>query len=145
MLWFWAALGASILWGISYALSDYTLKNGMSATAQLAFSGIVLTPVYTALALQNGTLQQGFKTLKSNPKTIWFLLAVFACYCAANILTYWSIKQKNATLSSMIEISYPLFTALFVYLFFRENQLSMYSFAGGLLIMSGIALIYYAK
>jgi len=145
MLWFWAALAAAILWGVSYALSDYTLKQGISGTAQLAICGLFLTPFYGVVAWQSGSLQRSVELLRGDKKLLIFFIGVAVCYASANILTFWSIRAKNATLSSMIEIAYPFFTALFVWLIFGENQLTTNSVIGGLLIFSGIAFIYFGK
>ncbi len=38
------------------------------------------------------------------------------------LLIYMAIGEKNATLASLIEISYPLFVAFFAWVFFRETQ-----------------------
>ena len=145
MLWFWAALAAAILWGVSYALSDYTLKNGVSGTAQLAICGFVLTPFYTLLAYHSGSLQTSIRALRGDNRLVFYFVMVAVCYACANMLTFWSIREKNATLSSMIEIAYPFFTAIFVWLIFGENQLTLNSTIGGALILSGIALIYFSK
>ena len=142
MLWFWSALGGAVLWGISYAAGEYTLKNGLSATAQLALFGIVLTPFYMLLALKNGSLQTGIQVLRTNPKVLGYFALIAVCYAIANILVYWSIQQKNATVASLIEVSYPLFVALFSYVLFREAQLTTGAMIGGALIIAGVFTIY---
>ncbi|MGA2053413.1 MAG: EamA family transporter, partial [Opitutales bacterium] len=57
-------------------------------------------------------------------------------------LSLLAIQHKNATLASLIEISYPFFVALFAWLLFRDVQLSWATALGGLLILAGIAIIY---
>ena len=54
-----------------------------------------------------------------------------------------SIVSKNATIAGMIEISYPLFIALFAYLIFRESELNWGIAAGGALIMAGVLTVYW--
>lgn len=145
MLWFWSALAAAVFWGLSYSMGEYNLKNGMSPSAQMAFFGILLTPIYTAIAYYNGSLQTSFQELRTNPKVLTCFLIIAGCYGFANFLCYFAIQQKNATVASLVEISYPLFVALFAYLIFRETQLTLGVVLGGVLILSGIGVMYAVK
>ncbi len=60
----------------------------------------------------------------------------------AELFIAFSITNKNATLSGLIEISYPIFIAIFSYLLFRENQINTATIAGGILIFLGIFIIF---
>lgn len=142
MLWFWSALAAAVLWGLSYSAGEYTLKNGLTASSQMALFGLVLTPIYVTLSWRNGSLRTGIETLRTNPKVLAYFIVIAICYGFANFLSYYAIQQKNATLASLIEISYPLFVALFAFSIFRESQLTMGAIIGGGLIFSGIAVMY---
>lgn len=53
-----------------------------------------------------------------------------------------AIGEKNATLASLIEISYPFFVALFAWLFFREVQVSVPTIVGGLMILGGVTVVF---
>lgn len=145
MLWFWSALAAAVLWGFSYSAVEHTLKNGMTASGQMALFGLFLTPIYTLIAWQNGSLHSSVQVLRSNPKILMYCLLIAACYGCANFLAYWSIQQKNATLASLIEISYPLFVALFSFFIFREAQLTTGALIGGAMIFGGIVVMYVMK
>ena len=57
------------------------------------------------------------------------------------LLIAFSIKNSNATIAGLIEISYPLFIILFSYLFFNEVNINKYTLIGGGLVMSGILVI----
>lgn len=70
----------------------------------------------------------------------WFLLSLFTASLGA-LMTYLAIGGKNPTLTSLIEISYPLFVLLFTWLFFREVPLNIMAALGALLVLSGVALI----
>ena len=59
----------------------------------------------------------------------------------ASVLLFMSIENKNATLASLIEITYPVFVALFAFLIFRQMHLNISVIIGGVLIMAGAALI----
>ena len=56
-------------------------------------------------------------------------------------LTYAAMSDKNPTLVSLIEISYPLFVILFAWVFFREMQLNMITMLGGILVLAGVVVI----
>jgi len=51
------------------------------------------------------------------------------------------VRGRNATLASLIEISYPAFVAIFAWLLFREWQLNAGVLAGAALVFAGTALI----
>ena len=79
----------------------------------------------------------------SSKQLLLFLVFGIVSFTLGNFLILSSIQSKNATLSGMIEISYPLFIAIFAYLFFKENQISLATLVGGLLIFGGVFVIYY--
>jgi drug/metabolite transporter (DMT)-like permease len=51
------------------------------------------------------------------------------------------VRGRNATLASLIEISYPAFVAVFAWLLFREWQLNAGVLLGALLVFAGCTLI----
>lgn len=142
MLWFWASLLAAVLWGFSYASTDPLLKSGISSFTLMAFYTWVAAPLFTLLAWQDKSLGHGIALVKGNPKIIFWILGMVTCYFFGNALIYWAIKQKNATSVSLIEISYPLFVALFSWIVFGQNHLTLSTLAGGALILSGVTVIY---
>jgi drug/metabolite transporter (DMT)-like permease len=70
----------------------------------------------------------------------WFLFSVAGSAIGA-YLTYAAMGAKNPTLVALIEISYPIFVVFFAWLFFREMQLNPMTLCGGLLVVSGVAVI----
>jgi drug/metabolite transporter (DMT)-like permease len=73
----------------------------------------------------------------------WLVLGSVAVYVGANIFILLATKSKNATMAAMVEITYPLFTALFAWLLFKEVQVNAGTAAGAFLILSGVCCIYY--
>ena len=70
-------------------------------------------------------------------------LAVMACAgMCGRYLILLSIGLKNPAVSSLIEITYPFFTVLFVWLLFGEMHLTWATGFGSLLIFAGVGLIY---
>ncbi|MBI1362853.1 MAG: EamA family transporter [Proteobacteria bacterium] len=139
--WFVAALGAAMLWGASYAVSEKVLRLGFSPAGLLVFNGMLAIMMYgTVMWVQNGW--GTFKVFQTHPHAIWWLMFVAVLNVSANFMIFYSIGAKNATLASLIEISYPLFTAFFVWLLFRQVQFNWTVAAGAFLIFSGIVCVF---
>ena len=73
------------------------------------------------------------------------VLAITLTSLAGSVLLYLSIRSRNATMASLIEISYPFFVALFAYLLFRDVHLNRNILFGAVLVFSGVALIISSK
>jgi drug/metabolite transporter (DMT)-like permease len=69
------------------------------------------------------------------------ILAIAVTSTAGAVFLFLSIDSKNATLTSLIEISYPIFVVLFAYLFFKQVHINLSVMLGGLLILTGTAII----
>lgn len=79
--------------------------------------------------------------LELNTREIgWFLFSLVSASLGA-WMTYLAVEAKNASLASMIEISYPLFVVVFTWIFFKEIQLGGMTFLGGILVIAGVFLI----
>jgi drug/metabolite transporter (DMT)-like permease len=136
--WYITAVGAALVWGIHYPLIDNALKKVslMSVLLLTALPIVVVTPLF-------------YKTLASDYRTLaimaWpersVVLALGLTSFGATALLFLSIGSKNATLASLIEISYPVFVAMFSYLLFREIQVNASVLLGGLLVFAGVGLI----
>lgn len=144
-MWIVYALTAAVLWGISYAACGRVIGRGMSP--------LVLYFLYTAfgaVAAGVGLLAAGrLPGLASEARGlggdfIWLAIGVVTSAAGA-LLIFMAIGGKNATLASLIEISYPFFVALFVWLFFREAQLNFPTLAGGLMILGGVVVVFVAN
>ena len=64
---------------------------------------------------------------------------------AGTVLIYLSIGSKNASLASLLEISYPAFVILFAYLLFRQVHVNAAAILGGLMTLLGAVLIIYSN
>ena len=140
-LWFIYALLASAFWGVTYAVAGRLFQHGFSVPVLLVIELMLALPVFLVIAYVTGALKSDIALLTSRPN-LWpllFSLAVFSGIASFFIAS--SISEKNATLAALVEISYPLFTFAFVWLIFREVQLSWETAIGGLLIISGSFLM----
>jgi drug/metabolite transporter (DMT)-like permease len=141
-MWIIYALSAAVLWGMSYAASGRVIERGIAPLSLFVCYG-AFSAVAGALALlftgRLSGLNREFASLSG--EWIWFLIAVVGA-AAGSLLIYLAIGEKNATIASLIEISYPLFVAFFAWLFFRETQLNWPTVTGGLLILCGVGIVF---
>ena len=138
--WYITAIGAGLIWGIHYPLIDHALKK-LSLYSVLLLTVI---PLLLILPFFTGTLRQDLHTFTTLTRFDQFaILGIGVTSVLASVLLFMSIGNKNATLASLIEITYPAFVVIFAWLIFRELHLNASVVVGGLLIMSGAALIIF--
>jgi drug/metabolite transporter (DMT)-like permease len=141
-MWIVYALAAAIIWGISYAASGRVIERGITPLvffflytlfgAGAAAGALVLTE-------KSGSLFSEVRALGAD--WVWLVVAIVSS-AAGGLLIYMAIGEKNATLASLIEISYPFFVAVFAWLFFRETQFNWSTIVGGLLILGGVGVVF---
>jgi drug/metabolite transporter (DMT)-like permease len=140
-MWAFFAIIASILWGVEYSLTGRVLEKISFSTLLtiVMFCGFL---VMLAITLISGTFRADVTALSESKTTAGFVLFIVLAFNVANACIVLSIGDSNATISGLIEISYPLFIVFFSWLFFRENNLTPGAAIGGLLIAAGVILIY---
>jgi drug/metabolite transporter (DMT)-like permease len=144
-MWIVYALAAAVIWGISYAASGRVIERGVTPLAFFflyTFFGATAALVTLAFMGKTGTLLSEIRVLGAD--WVWLVVAVVTS-AAAGLLIYIAIGEKNATIASLIEISYPFFVAVFAWLFFREIQFNWLTVLGGVLILGGVGLVFYAE
>ena len=136
--WYLTAIAAAVVWGVHYPLVDYALKRVSIVTVLL----LTALPIVLLLPLYQQTLKNDFGVWQALPWSERLpILAITLTSLSGAVLLYVSISGKNATLASLIEISYPVFVAVFAYLLFREMHLNASVLLGAALVFSGVALI----
>lgn len=141
-MWIFFALSASVLWGLSYILFEQIYKK-VAVTTALAITCLVIF-VFMAIAAQlQGRLKVDLAALADSKKLFWLMAAGVGTALLADWSIGLSINAKSATLAGLIEISYPIFIALFAYFIFRENQINLPTVIGGLLVFAGVFVIYF--
>lgn len=141
--WMFYALAAALFWGASYAACGPILRTGMPPLVFYFFYslvGFLMTLILLIARGKMGTLSSHLFSLGSNAG--WFFFSILAA-SLGGIMTYLAIGEKNATLASLIEISYPLFVIVFTWIFFREVELNMMTAMGALLVIGGVSLILF--
>ena len=138
--WYVAALGAAVTWGIYYPLADMALKK-VSIYSVILLSMI---PVLLVLPIFIKSVSNDIAVVRGLPwSEQWIFLVLGLIGLVGEVLVYTAITGKNATLASLIEMTYPVFVVIFAYLFYREMHVTPSVFVGGLLILTGAAVIIY--
>lgn len=129
---------AAIAWGYVYATKDNLVQsmNPLSLMAAFYLTGaVVLAPVafFNRADMVNGVM--------ANP---WEFATAVAGILIAETCIIWSISLLGGTEAGLVEVSYPLWTALALYLFYGKVP-STGTVIGGTLIMAGITVIALSK
>jgi drug/metabolite transporter (DMT)-like permease len=140
-MWIIYSVGASIFWGLTYILCE-RLYGKISLFTVLAIGSWVGALFYSGLAISTGSIKADLPIL---PSISWLLLLEIAASILATLCIAYSVSAKNAVLAGLIEISYPLFIALFGYLLFRQSNLNPTIGFGAALIFAGIVVVCFGS
>ncbi|HYD93538.1 MAG TPA: EamA family transporter [Candidatus Paceibacterota bacterium] len=140
-MWIVFAILASVFWGLTYVVNEQVYKH-ISIYSSLAITLVIAGIVTGIYAYFTGTLPKDLVTMTSSARVFTLVAVGTALLILAEIFIALSIVGKNATIAGLVEISYPLFIAVFAYLLFRESQLTAGAALGGALIFLGITVIY---
>ena len=140
----WAILAttASIMWGLAYAVSEKVLRAGIHPSILMVSSAMISLPLFATLAIYLGHIKPGLAILENQPSLIAIIILQALAIVIGSYMIFLAMGMKNATLVNMIEITYPLFTALFAYLIMRDVQLNAWTLLGGVFIMTGLGIIF---
>jgi len=136
--WYVTAIGAALVWGVHYPLVDHALKR-VSLISVLLLTAI---PVILTAVFFHRTIAADYAAWRAmEAMDRGMVLALALTSLTGSVLLFLSISGKNATLASLIEISYPVFVAMFAWLLFRELHVNASVIVGGLLVFAGVCLI----
>lgn len=138
--WYITALGAAVVWGVHYPLIDFAMKR-LSVYSVLLLSVI---PVFLLMPFFMRDIANDVDAYKILPFSEQLMIAVIGITSTLGAaFVYLSINNKNATLASLIEITYPIFVVFFAYVFFKQMHVNASVVIGGLMILTGAGLIIY--
>jgi drug/metabolite transporter (DMT)-like permease len=140
-MWILFALGASFFWGMSYVISEEIYKK-ISVFTALTVTSFAVFLLALVIAYFTGNLKPDLVEIASSKKLMWYVIAGILVLLIAELFIGFSIVSKNATLAGLIEISYPIFIALFSYILYKSS-ITLPTVVGGIVIFAGIFIIYY--
>lgn len=141
-LWFFYALGASMLWGFGYVLSEKLLQYGLSPAFIMFTTYVLSVPMFAMLVLKSGGFQINLDLITADKVIFIIALMLAVTLVFGNLFILEGIALKNATLVATIEATYPIFTAILAYFILKEVQINWWTFAGAILCCCGVCIIY---
>jgi drug/metabolite transporter (DMT)-like permease len=139
-MWFLLAMTASLLWGLNYVLAEKAMQY-VSPFTLMALEVLAAGVVVLIVSVARGSLMRDLHVIATNDRAAILTVASIVAFTVADTAIFLSIAAKNATVSSLVEISYPVFIVAFTWLLFRESHLTPSVVTGALLIFSGVTLI----
>ena len=140
--WYLYAIGASLIWGLHYNL----IAKSLTVVSPLTAYWLPTLLMVAGLPLFYKTLIDDYHTAMAAPWEVKASIVVMIfTSLAASVMTYKAIHMSNATLASLIEITYPIFVALVAYFLFNENHLNWNVALGGLIVMIGTGIVIYGS
>ena len=137
------AVLASVLWGLTYCLDERVLAS--LSVFRLYFLHCVCGAVIAgAILLFQGHSAVSLFRIDTAASSLPLVALTLITATAAALAILGSIQLLGANKSAVLEISYPLFVALFSTLLFR-GQLQLPVVIGGVFIFIGAAVIVLAK
>ncbi len=141
-MWLLYATAASAMWGLSYALHEQIYRH-LSIYTTIALHTLVISIIFFVMGWYKDALRADFTVLGTSTRVLILFVSSILVFAAAEFFIAMSIVAKNATLAGLIEISYPLFIALFAYILFKETALNGGIILGGMVIFIGVGIVFW--
>lgn len=128
------ALVASIAWGYVFTVKD-SLTKAMSPLSLMAAFYLAGAVLFLPVAYINrADLTQGLSSHAGE------FLTALAVIILAETCIVWSVSLLGGSEAALIEVSYPIWTILLLYLF-KDKVPATSTLVGGAFIMAGIGIL----
>ena len=134
------ALIAAISRWVQYTFVELLLTKINIMT--MFFLSSIFNAIFFAVVAYFGHFEIQIKQIVNDKSTLRLTILVIITYLIASSLIVFAIKDKNATVVGLVEISYPIFIILFSYIFLKNYSISRATILGGILIFGWISVIY---
>jgi len=142
-MWLFLAVSAAVLWGLHYSVEEKLLRVVPPSTVCFYTSVLLMISTFIFFRVLGEPLD--IRPLFTR-QAGWLFVVSESATTIANIAILYSIAfGNNASSSSLIEISYPLWVILFTMLLFGEFKLTPLGIAGGVLIGAGTVCVIYSN
>lgn len=140
MKWFYYALAAAILWGLSYSLCEKILMR--ISTVTLVALEMLIGAIIFLFFFISGNFFQDISIILDDKNLLILVSIDIIVFLVANYCIWHAVKlSNNASLTALIEIIYPIFSLFFSYILFKILKVNYATMIGGILILIGVWLI----
>lgn len=140
MSWGLYLLITTLCWGVSYNVTPRLLAMGLSPFILISLPSIF---IITMLLFFRTFLSSQLAIITSSVGSLKMLGIYFVVHVVGTISLYMGItRAPNTTSAALLEMCFPIFVALFAFLLFGENHLSLPLLIGALLIVAGSSIIF---
>lgn len=133
---------AAMCYGLAFAFTEKALKITSAVTYLTISAAVGFFFILGLVAVKGERFSWGFL---HNPKDMTIFLIAAIAPSLGWLFTTYAIKNTNASYAAFAEISYPLFTLLFLFIFFGLRSLDWTILLGGSLIMIGSFIMVYGQ
>jgi drug/metabolite transporter (DMT)-like permease len=140
-MWYVYAAGAAALWGLEYALLGRLFDGRISPLFLLALQMLTGAVIMGSMVVLTGQFHQQVEVATSDRNTMMLILFSTFAFTLGSFLIATSIKEGNAVLAGLAEISYPLFIIVFSVMLGWAEPLNARALIGGALIMVGAVFL----
>lgn len=138
--WWMYAIFASLIWGIHYNL----IAKAMTVASPITIYALPNIILIASLPLWYKVIINDVQSVMASSGEVKAAVgAIMFTSILGTVAAYKAIHTSNATIASLIEITYPVFVAIFAALLFHENHLNWPIAIGGTMIMLGTGVIIY--
>ena len=142
MTWWMFACLAALTWGFHYNI----LAKAMTTISPLTAYWMPTTIMMLGLPFFGKQVWSDLQSTYVAPLEVKISVATIAfTSLLASICLYKAIQMHNPVHAGLIEVTYPLYIALFAALFFNQNHLNIGTVIGGVLILLGAVIVIYTN
>ena len=134
---------SAAFYGLGYVLLERVLKSSVNILTYMVCSNIIFTCILAVIAIIRRADFQPSKLFEGN--AMWLFLGSVLVNVAGWIITLNSLQKNTAVYTAFAEISYPLFSILFVAVLFGVRNFGWQSMLGSALIFAGSVLLVMAQ
>lgn len=120
------ALLTAVSWWLFYVCTQQIIKS----VDKSIYLSMIYTTSFTFWMGLFFVMNKSRPTLESVNNVKWWLLCAVACQILGNYLSLKAVELKNATYASVVEISYPIWCAMFSLALLGQNTLTLRSLIG---------------
>lgn len=139
---FFLPIGAAMFYGMGFALMDRALQ-ATNVVTYMFMGAIISLPLVGALVVfKREKISFDFITSWEN---IALVVAAVLAPALGWFLTAYTIKNIGGAYAAFAEVSYPLFTILFLFLFFGIKQFDWHLLVGGVMVILGSFILVFGQ